>query len=252
MLTLRELQTGFCDSVAGDVPDELLRLIAGDGFDPAARLSIYRNNVVTRLTDTLSAAYPVVCQLVDRRFFEFAADRFLRRHLPANGCLSEYGEDFSTFLAEFPPAAELKYLEDVARLEWAIHEVRHASATAPIGIEALAAVKGDPSIIKLRLVPAVRFIASPHAIDQIWIAHQPESSSAELRLGNSGVRLQVDGTKGLAIAHLSPSTWEFRARLAANETLGTAIAAALAVAGDFDPPSALAALFSDDFVVGLT
>jgi len=56
-----------------EAADELLQLIAGDGFDPAARLGIYRNNVITRLTDTLSATYPVVSQIVDARFFAYAA-----------------------------------------------------------------------------------------------------------------------------------------------------------------------------------
>jgi len=102
-----------------------------DGFDPAARLGIYRNNVVTRLTQSLSAAYPVVSQLVDPSFFAYAAGEFIGRHLPESGCLSNYGVTFPAFLAEFPPAAELKYLPDVANLEWAIHDIRCATASSP-------------------------------------------------------------------------------------------------------------------------
>src|SRR5277367_6244499 len=99
MLTLRELQSDVCQSVIGDASDELLRLIVGDGLDPSARLSIYRNNVVARLTETLRAAYPVVCSLVDRRFFDYAAAEFFRHSLPANGCLGEYGRELPSFLA---------------------------------------------------------------------------------------------------------------------------------------------------------
>lgn len=252
MLTLRELQTSFCQSVAGDSPNELLQLIAADGFDPAARLAIYRNNVVTRLTDTLAAVFPVVCELVDRHFFDYVANAFLIQRLPANGCLGDYGEDFPSFLAAFPPAAEPRYLADVARLEWAIHKVLHAAAAPPITIAALAALTGDPSLIKLRLVPVVKFIASQYPVDRIWIAHQREDTWADIRLNDSGACLQIDSLQRLTIINLSPSTWEFRARLAEGKTLGTAVAMAMAVASDFDPPSALAALFCDELVSGLT
>ncbi len=88
MLTLRELQSGFRRSITEGAPDELLDLIAGNGLGPAARLSIYRNNVVTRLTDTLRTAYPVVCQLVGRGFFDGATEIFLRQSLPVSGSLS--------------------------------------------------------------------------------------------------------------------------------------------------------------------
>ncbi len=195
VLTLRELQNGFCQSVAAGPPSELLRLIAADGLDLTARLAIYRNNVVTRLTDTLSAAFPVVCALVDRRFFDYAANAFLRQHLPTSGCLSDYGGDFPSFLAEFPPTAEPKYLADVARLEWAIHKVLHAAALPPTTIATLGAQTGDPAQLKLRLVTAVKFIASHYPVDRIWIAHQHESTWAHIRLDDRDVRLQISNAQ---------------------------------------------------------
>lgn len=251
MLSLRELQTSFSQAVAGDSSSELLRLIAADGFDPEARLAIYRNNVVTRLTDTLVAAFPVVCELVDRRFFEFAADAFLRHHLPTSGCLIDFGEKFPSFLADFQPAAEPRYLADVARLEWSIHKVLHAAVLPPLAIATLGALTGDPSQVSLRLAPGVHFIASRHAVDRIWIAHQRESTWAQLRLDDGGVCLQISNLQGLAIVGLTPPTWEFRARLAEGESLGTAVAMALAISSAFDPASALAALFGDGLVIGL-
>ena len=252
VLRLRDLQIAFCGSISGGAPDELLHLIAGDGFDPAARLGIYRNNVVTRLTDTLSAAYPVVSQLVDPRFFDYAVREFLRQHLPMSGCLSDYGADFPAFLADFGPAAELKYLADVAKLEWAIQEIRHAAALAPVPIAALAVMSGDSAQFKLRINDAVKFTASPYAIDQIWIAHQAESRWDALQMQGGGVWLQIEGAEVLRITRLAPSTWEFRALLAKGASLGKAIARALAISTEFDPTSALAALFADGLVIGLS
>lgn len=252
MLRLHDLQVDFCRSIAGEASDELLQLIAGDGFDPSARLGIYRNNVMTRLTNTLSATYPVVCQLVDPRFFAYAAEEFIREHLPASGRLSNYGAHFPDFLAGFAPAAGLKYLADVAKLEWAIHEIRHAAAFPPVPIAALAAMRGDPAQFRLRIKPAVRFLASLSPIDRIWIAHQSESRWDGLQVDGPSVWLRIESTEVLRITRLAPPIWEFQARLAEGESLGTAIAAALAISTEFDPTSALVALFAGELVIGLT
>jgi hypothetical protein len=249
---LHELQAGFCQSVVGEAPAELLQLIAGDGFDPAARLGIYRNNVMTRLTNTLNAAYPAVCELVDARFFAYAATEFVRQNLPESGCLSGYGADFPAFLAGFAPAADLHYLADVARLEWAIHEIRQSAVLPPVPIAALAAMRGDPAGFKVRIKPTVRFLASAFAIDRIWIAHQAESRRDGLQLDGAGVWLQVEATEVLRIVQLAPSVWEFRARLAEGASLGSAVSQAFAISAGFEATSALAALFADELVADLS
>ena len=103
------------------------REIEADGLAPEARLEIYRHHVLTTLTSALEATFPVVCRLVDRRFFAYAADRYLRAHPPTGPCLFEYGDSFPDFLAAFPPCRDLAYLPDVARLEWAMNAALHAA-----------------------------------------------------------------------------------------------------------------------------
>ena len=252
MLPLRELQRDFCRAVTGNPPEALRSLICEDGLNPSARLSIYRNSVLTRLTDALAAVYPVVCQLVDRRFFVYAADAFIRQHLPAQSCLVEYGADFATFLADFPPVAELGYLSDIARLEWSIHRVLHAESSPSISISALAKIDGDPGQVRLRIASSARFVASSYPIHEIWAAHQGSGSLAGVRFSDVGVRLQVDCGNGLRLVELDAVTWEFRARLADGETLADTIAAATSVSADFDLVSALTGVFAQGLVVGLT
>ena len=252
MFLLRDLQMGFCQSVRGITPVALLELIQEDGVAAAARLSIYRNNVMTRLTDTLSATYPVVCKLVDRRFFSYAADTYILRQFPKEACLFEYGADFPSFLSEFAPAATLGYLPDVARLEWSIHCVLRAAQPPPIAIALLAGVEGDPAQVRLLLAPSTRFVASSYAIDEIWMAHQMGEMSDVLRLRSAAVHLQVSAKDALRIADLPHAVWEFRARLADGRTLGESLKAATDISSDFDAGSALATLFADGLVVGLT
>ena len=82
MPALRELQTLFKASLLAGDEEAAIQQIEGDGLDPRARLAVYRHHILTTLTAVLESAYPVVCRLVDRRFFAYAADAFIRRQPP--------------------------------------------------------------------------------------------------------------------------------------------------------------------------
>lgn len=259
MLTLRDFQLAFRAAIRGEASETLLRLVCADGVDPTARLAIYRNNVTSRLTDVLQRVYPVVRALVGQQFFAYAADEFIRGHLPRGACLDEYGADFPRFLQEFPASATLAYLPDIARLEWHVDRVRQAPTTRGMSIAELAQAAGDPAELRLRITPATAFVASAHRIDLIWSAHQADSDFQALQLDTAGVHLQIsagapsDHTRAeLYWSELPPEQWTFRANLAAGETLGTALARATEVATTFDPAAALACLFAEDLVVGVT
>src|SRR5262249_49195648 len=135
VLALHDLQAAFADALLGGsaLPGgngasgaeadgaRVIGLIAGDGLAPEARLAIYQHHVTSSLTAVLEGAYPVVCWLVDPRFFAYAAEVYIRANPPASPCLQEYGASFADFLRSFPPCRHLAYLPDVARLEGAMH-----------------------------------------------------------------------------------------------------------------------------------
>ena len=84
MPSLAELQSEFRRFIIGDgPPGPGLTGVSGDGLDPAALLSIYRNNTVISLTEALATTFPVVVRLVDR-VFDFAADSFIKDNLPTS------------------------------------------------------------------------------------------------------------------------------------------------------------------------
>ena len=79
MPTLRELQAAIGAAMLGGDAGAAAREIEADGLAPEARLEIYRHHVLTTLTSALEATFPVVCRLVDRRFFAYAADTYFAR-----------------------------------------------------------------------------------------------------------------------------------------------------------------------------
>src|SRR5919197_41173 len=159
MSSLRELQAGFRAALLDGDDARVAREIADDGLGAAARVAVYRHHVFTSLTAALEATYPVVCRLVDRRFFGWAADRYIRAHPPAGPCLFEYGDAFPAFLAAFEPCADLPWLADVARLEWAMTVAQHAPDASPLEPDAWRAV--DPTALarlSLRFDPSVTLL----------------------------------------------------------------------------------------------
>jgi hypothetical protein len=251
MIALPELQAALGRSITSDVPAALLSLIAGDAAEAAARLSIYRNNVLLRLTKSLRETYPVVCRLVDERFFDYAADAYIRTALPTEGCLSDYGDTFPAFLAAFRAASSLPYLPDLASLEWCVHCALRAAPLPTLRIESLAAQNCDPAMLRLRIAPWLGYLASRYNVDRIWAAHQPEGLPGSLQVESTNVSLEVNGLGGLTFRQLTPATWVFRSSLARGDSLGDATKVTLNTFPHFDLTAALSALFHQGCVVSI-
>ena len=98
MPSLREVQRNVRRALLGRGDEEAAAVaVADDGLTAHARLEIYRHHVFTTLTAALQATFPVVCRLVDERFFAYAADQYIRQDPPSGPCLFEYGARFPRF-----------------------------------------------------------------------------------------------------------------------------------------------------------
>ena len=255
MPTLGELQAAFADAVLREDARPVTGLILADGLAPADRVQVYWNHVFTSLTETLEAAYPVVCRLVDRRFFGFAADRYIKTHPPRGPCLFEYGATFPDFLAVFPPCAGHPYLADVARLEWAMNVALHAEGVAVMSPAALVAVSAaDVGRLALRVDPAAAWIRSPWPVDRIWRANQAGADpevSVDLAAGEALLEVRRED-EAITVRRLEAGEFALREALGRGATLGVAADAALAQEATFDLTAALRTLLHDALVTGFT
>jgi hypothetical protein len=248
---LGELQTLFKRALL-QADHGVASLVLGDGLAPEARLAIYRHHVFTTLTEVLKAAYPVVCRLVDERFFAYAADQYIRQQPPTGPCLFEYGASFARFLADFPPCCELVYLPDVARLEWAMHVAWHAAEATPVDPQRWHGLTPDElACLTLAFAPCVSYVSSPWPIERIWRVNQPDADATEtVRLEGEGVRLEVRRlAEAVTYRSLDAGTFAWRAALAEHQPLEEALEAALAAEPDFDLNAALQTLFVEGLVV---
>jgi len=250
MSSLRELQAGFRAALLDGDDAHVVGEIADDGLAASARLAVYRHHVFTSLAADLEATYPVVCRLVDRRFFGWAAYRYVRAHPPAGPCLFEYGGDFPEFLVAFPACAHLPWLADVARLEWAMNRALHAPDAPPIGPDVWRALDpGALARLTLHLDPSVTLLESPWPVDAIWRANQPGADGA-VDLADGAARLEVRRVDDdVVLRAMAPATFAFRAALAAGRTLEDAVERALDAHPRFDLAGEIRALLDERVLV---
>jgi hypothetical protein len=254
MLKLPDLQNGVLLAVLGRSRPEIIAAILGEEGEAEARLRIHRHHILTSLTEALKANFPVVCRVVDARFFGYAADAFIRLHPPSAPCLAEYGAEFPDFIRAFEPARALPYLGDLARLEWAVMEARNAPDAAPIAAESLRQVAVvDYPDLTLQLDPSLRLIRTLWPVERIWAAHQDPEPAEPIQLGSEGSRLIVRRRGAeIEVESVEPATFAFIAALRHGRCLAKAGSAGLAADPFFDMAMALRRLLSEQALVGFS
>jgi len=232
MPSLLELQTEFARALVARDERSLMTewIVAGRGLAPDERIGVYRNNVFSNYRAVLREVYPVVLALVDEPFFKGAADAYVSTYPSRSGNLNDFGGELGDFLAGWPPARQLPYLPDVARLEWAVEHAFHAAEAPLLDLTTLAAVAQEvlPGL-HFALHPASRIVRSPYPILRIWQVNQPDFNgdrSANLDAGGDTVLVIRRGAT-VELERLSPGELELLQALAADLTLAQAHARAL-------------------------
>ena len=246
MPSLHEWQRAFSAAAVFNDAAALasLRIVAG-GMKPEARIGIYRANVLGNYRKALAATYPVIKRLVGAPFFDAASDNFVRGHPSTRGDINRYGADFSEFLGTYPPARDLKYLPDVALLEWAIDQANIARDAASFDFAALASVPAKShGELRFSLHPSAHLIVSTFPILHIWQANQPACGADEhidLDEGDDALLVlrRPSDVGGIAIERISQAEHLLLATLAAGRTLDEAANRCAAMAPEFDLAAAL-------------
>ena len=254
----RRFRTALLDGdSAGDgaaPPPEVL----GGRVDAAARLAIYRNNVIGTLTGALRLTYPAIERLVGAAFFAAACARFAAAAPPDSADLYEYGAGFAAFLDGFEPARTLPYLADVARLEFAVTRALHAPLVPALDAGALAAVPAEAEDgLRFLPHPALSLLDLAHPAPAIWeavLTEEPELRAARLGaidLDAGGAQLAVlHGAEGPALLTLSPAAFALARALADGAALGAALAEGLDPVAAAEAASCLGVLLTQGIFVG--
>lgn len=231
-----------------------LGLVAWNGSDVTPRLAVYRNNVVSSLTDALAQTFPVVQELVGVEFFRAMASVFVRQAPPRSRVLAHYGAEFPDFVERFEPARPVPYLSDVARLEVARVRAYHAADAEPLATEtvSLALASGD-RIGELRIVchPSVDIVNSPYAVVSLWAAHQDAGDLGAVDPLEAEAAIILREGLDVLVLRLPPGAAEFVVSVREGHCLGDAASAALGAAATFELSATLALLLGHGAVTSI-
>ncbi|MBL8296823.1 MAG: putative DNA-binding domain-containing protein [Rhodanobacteraceae bacterium] len=216
-----------------------------------SRLAVHRQTVRHALLETLRASYPAIERAVGSEYFRAVAAEFIACSPPRTPVLQEYGSEFPEFLQKFPPLQAWPWLADLAQLDWTRQIVTHAADATALTPQTLAALPEAGLLqARLRLHPALRWLISPYPIDQLWLRQDEEHHGPELQW--QPVSLQVWRPDAQVMQRrLQPGEAQLRQGLRAGARLIDALQSARQAAPEFDPDTALAALFTERLIVGV-
>lgn len=213
--------------------------------DPARRLAVYRNNVVSSLIDALADTFPVVQALVGVEFFRAMAGVFVRQSPPRSRRLAQYGQAFPDFIAGFEPARSVDFLADMARLEFTRVSAYHAADAEAVARESIAVALASHERLgelSLSLHPSVAVVESAFAIVSLWAAHQGDADigAVDPRVAEDALVLR-DGLDVLVL-RLPAGAARFVSAIDCGKGLGDAASDAGQAVADFDLGATLALL----------
>ena len=168
-MQLCELQSQFSAEILCEENTSVQTLIEQRGFQSTQRVNIYRNNIFSTLTETLSNIFPVTCAMVGEEFFKSMARIYIRSHTPDSGNLHDFGEHLPSFIESMPELSNYPYLSALAEIDWSCHLAFHSASATALDISSL----GDFSPenyedLQFEIHPALHTIKSNFPIFDIW------------------------------------------------------------------------------------
>lgn len=188
MNALVEQQRALLQALFGPWDDGALRDLAKQGDALRVRgLLAYRSNAQALAERALSAAYPVLTQLIGNESVTALACDFWYRHPPQSGDVAQWGGELAAFIETAPQLANEPYLVDVARVEWALHEAATAAdrPVDPVSFRLL--TKSDPAQITLVPAAGLALVNSEWPVASIINAHDDPQAG----LQEAGRRLRA-------------------------------------------------------------
>jgi hypothetical protein len=240
-----DMQREFARALLDPVVAVPASLSTHNSPSPSKRFAVYRNNVVVSLIDALAARFPATERIVGTEFFRAAAGVYVRRHPPRSRILMFYGDSLPEFLAGFPPAADVPYLSDVARLEAARTHAYHAADAEPADGTRLQQLEEEGlGALRIRPHPSVAVLRSRYPVVTIWSMNAGERDVAPIESWDGEDALVARPRGDVEVRLLPPGGATFLSRLFTGAALSDAADTAQAETDEFNLVASLAVLLA--------
>ena len=209
-------------------PEQAARIVKPNArMSALQRIGVYHYAYSARLIECLADDYPALCYALGGEAFESLCRQYITRYPSTSPTLDAYGRHMIALCTEQGNAVAA----DLARLEWAIVEVIHAPAPAPLTLTTLALL--DPrAFAQSRLVatPALRLLSLSHPVSAYYHAFRHEQAPVLPGATPSCVLVQRSGIQ--VFRRELPST---EAKVLRSLLDGVSVGSALAADGGSEP-----------------
>lgn len=146
-------------------------LLPADPSAAADRLGAYIGGYPARIRESLEETFPAAERVVGRDEFTSLTERYLRRGPLASYNLNDAGAGLPEFLRRDPLSIKLRFLPDLAELEWQITRAFHAQQVEPLDPKIVASWSAEEfPFVVLHFQPAAAVVVSDAPIRRIWLA----------------------------------------------------------------------------------
>lgn len=137
--------------------------------DPSFQLSVYTHAYRSRLREALAEDYPAVNMAVGDDSFTELLNAYIENFPSHYFSLREFGQDFSSFLAQHPIQHEQPWLAELASFEWTLRSAFDAADATRISEQDMSALAPeDWPTMRFVAHPSVRFCHASWNIAEIW------------------------------------------------------------------------------------
>lgn len=151
----------------------------------AERMSIYAEGYPIRIHEALKEAYEAVRHVLGSQKFREISDVYAARHPSREYNLSMAGRFYPEYLEKSGLLAQWPFLQDLARLEWAVTEAFHSFDLPPEDLSSLNTLALEEwESVTFLFQPSLRLVSSVWPVVDIW---------RERKDADQGVRAELHG-----------------------------------------------------------
>lgn len=187
-------------------------------------IAAYRSHAAAQAVRSLGAAYPVVEHLVGQENFEALSRLLWRKRPPQGGDLAQWGAALAAQIEDLPElVADLSFLADVARVEWALHSMTTLgdAQAEPASFTLLAHV--DPAKLWFDLAPGTACFSSAWPV--VTLIEAQRSTSSRQTSSSETARVWRSGWRP-RLCRAQPGEPAFLRAVQEGKSLGTALVSA--------------------------
>ncbi len=225
---------------AGEGDDVLVAdLRVPPGVDSLTRLDVYREGYPARILEALREAYPAIANICGEGSFANLVRRYLRACDVSASSLNDIGRQLPAHCTRDPLAANLPFLADLARLEWAVLCAFHSRQRDPIDAASFSTWDmSDWERAIFSFQPSLAIVHSAWPIRDLWQSRQIPRTEIDIDLTDRPQSVLVRRSGYEVDCDLLPDAHAIVLEsLLGGSTLATAMASLAECAGSEEDPA---------------